>query len=683
MNASFRTAFWAMCLGLTVPMVLFVGAELTPGGRAARKAALTAADRRGSLRLKWDEARAKLAAGQLPPADSPGPNPGQRGAAPTKSPALTQKSNREKTASERRDPKVVLGPQLEPDQSLSDSESGHDRRVPAAVTTTRPRVEIIPEPGADIPDRVALETRLDGIQKHLERLGDAIATQAQREPAVDPVKQTMELLRLLRQTHELEDPLAQIPRLSDPEIDDDTPTIPQAEKTTKPGPANDAKNTDQHLPDAAQSRPRPQASPQTKIYHPLYLNGSALQALIVPLLTNGIGRAGAADTATTEASLETASDSSAAPVSAVVVRDFPAVLKKIDHLIQQLDVPPLSVVIEATVITIRLNAAMPYGIDLLEYNASGQPFIVRPADSNHFGPAAMAGERSVLTHGFGLKCGTLQGDPRAFINVLQSSAYTGRTHAWQINVLNRQTAQMMLDDPFGPNGSTGHVAGTLLKVRPVVTEKGVVHLDIHRDVADGPSAGSRSAALTNQIVLREGQTAVVAGFIAEHLATYCYRTPFVGRLPVVGRLFEKQSGVVERNETIVLLTPHVVETNAAVPPQARRSTKPLAPARGRPILKETAGKSPLAELRVAKTDLPQAAAKPARSVPASDPPAVRAAPQPAHEKPAVVAAPVQLAGGEVESGETHDDQTDTIPVLELPGMDSKPVIRPSPAKQAE
>jgi hypothetical protein len=29
MNASFRTAFWAMCLGFTVPMVLFVGVELT------------------------------------------------------------------------------------------------------------------------------------------------------------------------------------------------------------------------------------------------------------------------------------------------------------------------------------------------------------------------------------------------------------------------------------------------------------------------------------------------------------------------------------------------------------------------------------------------------------------------------------------------------------------------------
>ena len=56
MNASFRTAFWAMCLGLTVPMVLLVGVELTSGGRAARKSSLAAADSNASLRSQWASA---------------------------------------------------------------------------------------------------------------------------------------------------------------------------------------------------------------------------------------------------------------------------------------------------------------------------------------------------------------------------------------------------------------------------------------------------------------------------------------------------------------------------------------------------------------------------------------------------------------------------------------------------
>src|SRR6266478_483308 len=61
MNTSFRTAFWALCLGLTVPMVLFVGVELTSGGNAARKARLSAYDHRGSLRGYWEKSDPKRA----------------------------------------------------------------------------------------------------------------------------------------------------------------------------------------------------------------------------------------------------------------------------------------------------------------------------------------------------------------------------------------------------------------------------------------------------------------------------------------------------------------------------------------------------------------------------------------------------------------------------------------------
>ena len=61
MNASFRTAFWAMCMGLTVPMVLLVGVELTSGGRAARKSSLPIADSSVSLRSQWEGAGSKHA----------------------------------------------------------------------------------------------------------------------------------------------------------------------------------------------------------------------------------------------------------------------------------------------------------------------------------------------------------------------------------------------------------------------------------------------------------------------------------------------------------------------------------------------------------------------------------------------------------------------------------------------
>ena len=347
-----------------------------------------------------------------------------------------------------------------------------------------------------------------------------------------------------------------------------------------------------------------------------------------------------------------------------------------------LDVPPLSVVIEATVITVRLHNGMPQGIDLQEFNTPGQPFVVQPADGQSPGRSA-SGVGGALWHGFGLKCGVLHGDPRAFISVLQAAAQTRRLDAWQLNVLNRQSAQLMLNDPFGPEGSVGQPsAGTILKIRPIVAHQ-TIHLDIQREVElDAPASGSRSAALTSQISLQEGQTAVVGGFFAEYLAAHFYRAPGIGQVPLVGRLFRKQGTAIERSETIVLLTPHVIRSTAEPESQTvRRSPAKLKPA-GRPILKSLAGAGP----RKAGTPAASRSTKP----PATDARATASDLQPAKKpdaKPRVVLPKpgptnvVRTAGGET-AATAGDSGIESIPVLELPVEDGRPLIVPGDSSAA-
>src|SRR5262249_30236159 len=96
---------------------------------------------------------------------------------------------------------------------------------------------------------------------------------------------------------------------------------------------------------------------------------------------------------------------------------------------------------------------------------------------------------------------------------------------------------------------------------------------------------------------------------AEHLAAHSYRTPFLGQIPLVGRLFRKQSGVVERSETIVLLTPHVSYPPAGADEQTVRKDRPRSKPVGRPILKEVAVP---AGPRARKSPAPALAAGPAQ-----------------------------------------------------------------------
>src|SRR5262245_43750407 len=603
MNASFRTAFWALCLGLTVPMVLFVGVELTSGGNASRQAPLTAYDHRGSLRGYWQKADTTLAI-RAPLAeaakDRRGASPEPKAESPIQqriiAQTLGQASPNRDDAADSSESTVVLGPQLESDPAAAEPPSARDRRVPAVVTGIRPSIEILPDPGDKPRDNSALEERLKNIQLHLERLDQALATQALRGPPVDPVRQTAELLRELRHARELEEPVAQTPRPSEPETEGEKPE-PVRKRVESPPPEQDEPiEAPRTAPEVAPKKPRT----VSKIYRPRYLTGTALQALVEPLLTEGVGKAGAADADSDGSAPTGGGTASAGPPSALVVRDIPEVLRKIDRLLVDLDVPPLPVLIEATVVTVRLHNGMPQGIDLQEFNSAGQSFAVMPAEGpstgrstapfyRHSGPSPVS-EASLLTHGFGLKTGVLQGDPRAFVSTLQTAAQARRVGAWQINVLDRQSAQLMLNDPFGPEGSVAQSsAGTILNIRPVVTQKGLVLLAVQRAVdLDAPASGSRSAALTSQIALRAGQTAVLGGLYAEHLAAHSYRTPVLGQIPLVGRLFRKQSGVVERSETIVLLTPHVSYPPASGDEQTVRKDRPRSKPLGRPILKEVA-----------------------------------------------------------------------------------------------
>jgi hypothetical protein len=356
MNASFRTAFWAMCLGLTVPMVLFVGVELTSGGRSARNSSLAASDHRGSLRSYWEKSESKIAKQDDPSDSRPGTS---KSSAETKPKSdhvpltITSRAAPKKKHSREQDPEtaeatVTLGPQLESDPTAVESGTARDRRVPAVVTGNRPSVEILDDPGEKSRGSRALEDRLDGIEQVLERLGRALAAQAQREPPGDPVKQTAELLRQLRQARDLEEPHSPIPRLSEPETDDDQPASQPTDKDADPAAPDPARPIPKAEPDAAPGKNRPVSNrPVSKIYRPRHLSGSALQALVGPLLTDGIGKVGAADAGTDESALAAGGDQSRAPANAVVVRDLPEILRKIDRLLLDLDVPPTPVMIEA------------------------------------------------------------------------------------------------------------------------------------------------------------------------------------------------------------------------------------------------------------------------------------------------------------------------------------------------
>jgi general secretion pathway protein D len=76
--------------------------------------------------------------------------------------------------------------------------------------------------------------------------------------------------------------------------------------------------------------------------------------------------------------------------------------------------------------------------------------------------------------------------------------------------------------------------------------------------------GTRNAGTT--LRLKDGETQVLAGLIADEDRTAASRVPGLGNLPVLGRLFSNQRDERNKTEIVLLITPRVLRSDATRQP---------------------------------------------------------------------------------------------------------------------
>ena len=101
-----------------------------------------------------------------------------------------------------------------------------------------------------------------------------------------------------------------------------------------------------------------------------------------------------------------------------------------------------------------------------------------------------------------------------------------------------------------------------------------------------PIDGVEKSTLKSIISGRPGQTMVIGGIIRENVQDFETKVPFIGDVPVLGRLFKKESESTVKTETIILLTPHIIQhpANAAKVGDkfiGKSSSHPIIEAKGR------------------------------------------------------------------------------------------------------
>jgi len=116
-----------------------------------------------------------------------------------------------------------------------------------------------------------------------------------------------------------------------------------------------------------------------------------------------------------------------------------------------------------------------------------------------------------------------------------------------------------------------------LIVKPHIGEGDNVRLDINQTAEEvsgsnslGPITSTRAQKTT--IVARDSETIVLGGMMKDRVIEGVSKTPFLGDLPVLGRLFRHETKTKIKVNLLVFLTPHVIRTPADLQALMRKKT---------------------------------------------------------------------------------------------------------------
>jgi type IV pilus assembly protein PilQ len=264
-------------------------------------------------------------------------------------------------------------------------------------------------------------------------------------------------------------------------------------------------------------------------------------------------------------------------------------LERVEGLLAQIDVPPLQVLVEATILSVTLSEENKLGVDFnvlsgIDFQAMGGTSNV--TDGVDLGDVSV-GQNDWLfggrTNGFtnaasdGLHIGILRNQVGVFIESLERVGNATVLSNPQVMTVNRHIAEVLVGQRLPYLTTTANETATLQSVefldvgtslvfRPFISSDGYVRMEIHPKNSSGliNDRGLPEEVTTQvsaNVLVRSGHTVVIGGLMETQDTTDTSQIPLLGSLPFVGSLFRSETQQEARREIIVLLTPHVVGDN--------------------------------------------------------------------------------------------------------------------------
>ena len=253
----------------------------------------------------------------------------------------------------------------------------------------------------------------------------------------------------------------------------------------------------------------------------------------------------------------------------LVVTDIPENVEKVTALIAELDTKLPQVRIEAKMVEVELT-----GKDQLGISWSG---IHKPSGSTFDGnfPAA-------IDNGVDIKLGTISAkyfeDIMLRVQALEAKGQAKLISNPSVIAIDNELAQMIVADKI-PLLSTYETQfssstqvefiniGVMLNVVPHITEDGYILVDampVVDSIKQWTTGANPQPIISSRVAhcrvrVKDGETFVIGGLVKDELIQSSDHVPFLGKIPLIGRLFGTSTKNKTKSDLVVFITPKIIK----------------------------------------------------------------------------------------------------------------------------
>ena len=290
---------------------------------------------------------------------------------------------------------------------------------------------------------------------------------------------------------------------------------------------------------------------------------------------------------------------------ALIISNTPSNLETIENLLYNLDITPMQVLIEARFLEVKVSDLDDIGI---EWKLNGMWAMDKNRAGNDvYGFSKNSGvdfsNFSRSDEGFNLTYQGILSNPQfqAVMHALQEKQNVKTLSAPRITTLNNQTATIEVideyiyptryeaslvqydingDGDFDDAGETEWVnvpqdfvtrnVGILLHVKPSIgSDKKNITLALTPEVSEDVGTYSYSGNvnipkfttrnLSTSVMVKNGETIVLGGLIKETSTNIKTKVPVLGNIPILGKLFKKNTDSKERRNLLIFVTANIMD----------------------------------------------------------------------------------------------------------------------------